>query len=165
MLKPFWLLSLTTTGLEVSHWVPTGIGSPATVRLVICMVILDVVFTAPVFRFTVPVVGPSLIRLAVAVTGMMPNCLKEPVAGGSVRVALTFPVPAFTFAESVPGPSLSVAIGPARNVLPVILYLALMNVAAEAWPPAATSAPAATSPAAPIAATRLGNVDRMAMDI
>jgi hypothetical protein len=93
--------------------------------------------------------------------------LNDPVAGGSDKVALTLPVLAFTLADRVPGPSERVAIGPARNVLPVILYFALMVVAAEAeaGPPAATSAPAATNPAAPVAATRLAHGDRMIMDI
>src|SRR5262249_17914164 len=101
---------------------------------------------------------------AVAVTGE-PNSVNDPVAGGSVSVAETFPVLAFTFADSVPGPSVSVAFGPARNVLPPILYLALMIDAADAGPPAVTSGPAAISPADPSAAARLGHADRIAMDI
>jgi hypothetical protein len=41
----------------------------------------------------------------------------------------------------------------------------VVAAAAEAGPPTATSAPAATSPAALVAAIRLAHVDRMAMDI
>src|SRR5260370_22239764 len=78
-----WLASATTTGAEVSHELPTVMPIPATVRLTLRIVILDVVLIAPVFRLTLPVVGPSLMSFVVAVTGMIPYCLNDPVASGS----------------------------------------------------------------------------------
>src|SRR5690242_12501277 len=92
MLKPGWLVTVTVTGVEVSHEVPTGWGIPATIRLVICIVIIDVVVTRPVLGSMVPVVGPSLMSFAVAVTGTSPSSLNDPVAGGIVRVAVIAPV-------------------------------------------------------------------------
>src|SRR6267154_2661264 len=67
MLKPGWLASETEAGVALSHAGPTGTGSPPTDRLVICRVMLDMVVTAPVFRSTVPVVGPSWMKATVAV--------------------------------------------------------------------------------------------------
>src|SRR5690348_12512365 len=92
MLKPGWLDSVTETGLEVWHAGPTGRSIPATFRSAILIVIIDVVVTAPVLMSRVPVDGPSLRRSTVAVTGMSPSSVNEPVAGGSVRVALIAPV-------------------------------------------------------------------------
>ncbi len=84
---------------------------PPTVRLTIRSVILDLVRTVPVSRFTLPVVGPSLMNCVVAVTGMMPSCWNDPVAAGSVRLAVSLPVLPFTVAASLPGPRLSVKFG------------------------------------------------------
>jgi hypothetical protein len=103
-------------------------------------------------------------NFVVAATGTAPNCLKDAVAGGNDRVAEIFPL-SLTLADRAPGPSDSEAFGPARKVLPVILYFACKNVAADAGPPAATSVPAATSPTALVAAIRLGHADRIATDI
>src|SRR5215831_19887444 len=116
MLKPGWLASATEAGVALSHAEPTGTGSPATDRLVICSVMLDMVVTAPVFRSTVPVVGPFWMNATVAVTGIRPSSLNDPVAGGRFRLAVTTPVLRSTLARSVPGPSLMVALGALRNV-------------------------------------------------
>src|SRR5260370_8118808 len=104
MLKPGWLLTVTDTGVEVSQELPTGWGIPATTRLVICMVIIDVVVTAPVLGSTVPVVGPSLMSFAVAVTGTSPSSRNEPVAGGVGRGAGTAPVGRSSAATRLPRP-------------------------------------------------------------
>src|SRR5215470_4061631 len=95
MLKPFWLFTVTTTGDEVWQLSPTGTLRPATDKLTILSVILEVVVTAPVFRFSFPVVGAALMNRVVAVTGITPNCRKDPVASGSVRVAFRLPVLGF----------------------------------------------------------------------
>ena len=108
MLKPGWLASDTEAGLALLHAGPTGTGSPATVRLVICSVILDVVVTAPVFRSTLPVVGPFWMKAVVAVAGIRPSSVKFPVAGGSFRLAVSAPVVRSTVDFSVPGPRLRV---------------------------------------------------------
>ena len=68
MLQPGWLDTCTVTGVMVSHEFLSW-GMPPTVRLTIRIVIFDVVATAPVEAFTVPIVGPSLMSWAVAVTG------------------------------------------------------------------------------------------------
>src|SRR5215471_10064227 len=89
MLKPGWLDTVTDTGVDVWHALPTGRSIPATFRSTILIVIFDVVVTAPVLGFTVPVVGPLLMSLTVALTGTSPSSLNEPVASGSLRVAVT----------------------------------------------------------------------------
>src|SRR5262250_447009 len=104
MLNPGRLASGTAAGVSLSHAEPTGTGSPATDRLVICNVMLDIVVTAPVLRSTVPAVGPFWMKATVAVTGTRPSSLNDPVAGGSFRLAVTAPVVRFTLALSVPGP-------------------------------------------------------------
>src|SRR5215468_10667631 len=122
MLNPGWLASATEAGLALSHAGPTGTGSPDTDRLVICRVILDIVVTAPVFRSTVPVVGPFWMNATVAVTGIRPSSLNDPVAGGSLRLAVTAPVLRFTLDRSVPGPSVTVALAALMTVLPFTGY-------------------------------------------
>src|SRR5215472_16942411 len=110
MLNPGWLASETEAGLALSHAGPTGTGSPATDRLVICRVMLDLVVTAPVFKSTFPVVGPFWMKATVAVTGTRPSSLNDPVAGGRFRLAVTAPVFRSTLDLSVPGPRLTVAL-------------------------------------------------------
>src|SRR5260370_4685764 len=122
MLKPGWLVSDSTTGLAVSHELPTGTGIPATDKFTMCSVILDVVLTLPVLKSTFPVVGPSLMNRVVAVTGIRPNCLNDPVAGGRDSVAVIFPVPVPLPART-PGPSFSLAGAPATTALPPTLSL------------------------------------------
>src|SRR5215470_10480183 len=73
MLNPGLLVRVIDAGVALSQAGPTGTGMPATDRLVICKVIFDVVVTAPVFRSTVPFVGPFWRKAAVAVTGIRPN--------------------------------------------------------------------------------------------
>ena len=48
----------------------------------------------------------------VAVTGISPSCLNDPVASGSVRSAVSLPVVTFTVEASVPGPSARVKFAP-----------------------------------------------------
>src|SRR6185437_12384768 len=120
-LKPFWLFNWTTTGSAVSHRGPTGTGSPLTISLVICRVIFDVVATAPVFRFSLPVVLPTLMNRVVAVTGISPACLNEPVVSGMVRSAVRLPLAGFRTEAREPGPSGNEKFGPFRKVVPVIL--------------------------------------------
>src|SRR5262249_4740106 len=105
MLKPGWLASATDAGAALSQEGPTGTGRPATDRLVICSVMLDMVVTAPVFRSTVPVVGPFWMKATVAVTGIRPSSVNDPVACGRFRLAVTVPVVRFTLDRSAPGPS------------------------------------------------------------
>src|SRR5215472_13930620 len=100
MLKPGWLASATEAGVALSHAGPTATGSPATVRLVICSVMLEEVVTAPVLRLTFPVVGPFWMKATVAVTGMKPSSWNDPVAGGRFRLAVTAPVLRFTLERS-----------------------------------------------------------------
>src|SRR5215831_17611413 len=118
MLNPGWLARETEAGVALSHAEPTGTGSPATDRLVICRVMLDLVVIAPVFRLTVPVVGPFWMKATVAVTGIRPNSLNDPVAGGRFRLAVTAPVVRFTLDRSVPGPTATVALAALMTVLP-----------------------------------------------
>src|SRR5262252_1552025 len=132
MLKPGWLASATEAGVALWHDGPTGTGRPPTDRLVICSVMLDMVVTAPVFRSTVPVVGPFWMNAAVAVTGIRPSSLNDPVAGGRFRLAVSDPVFRSTLAFSVPGPRGMEALGALRNVLPFTGYLTLTTVSAEA---------------------------------
>src|SRR5215470_20365841 len=145
MLKPGWLASAMEAGVALSQDGPTGTGSPATDRLVICSVMLDVVVTAPVFKSTFPVVGPFWMKATVAVTGIRPSSLNDPVAGGRFRLAVTAPVLRFTLDFRVPGPRLTVALAALRNVLPWTGYLTLTTVSAEAAGAAAIVKPA-TSP-------------------
>src|SRR5690349_12852428 len=147
MLNPGWLASETGAGVALSHAGPTGTGSPATDRLVICRVMLDVVVTAPVFKSTFPVVGPFWMKATVAVTGTRPSSLNDPVAGGRFRLAVTAPVLRFTLDLSVPGPRLTVALAALRNVLPCTGYLTLSAVPAAEAAGAAAIVTAATSPA------------------
>src|SRR6516162_486038 len=130
MLNPGWLLSVIEAGLALSQDGPTGTGRPPTLRLVICMVMLDMVVTAPVLRSMVPVVGPSWMKDAVAVTGIRPNSLNDPVAGGRFRLAVTAPVFRSTVDISLPGPRVMDALAALRNVLPLIGYLTLSIVSA-----------------------------------
>src|SRR5215471_11 len=132
MLKPGWLVRVTDAGVALSQAGPTGTGRPAIDRAVICRVMLDMVVTAPVFRSTVPVVGPFWMNAAVAVTGIRPSSLNDPVAGGRFRLAVSDPVFRSTAAFSVPGPRGMEALGALRNVLPFTLYLTLTTVSAEA---------------------------------
>src|SRR5690242_2935483 len=130
-----------------------GTGIPAMDRLTICIVMCDVEVTAPVLRLMVPVVGPLLMKCVVAVTGMNPNCLNESVASGRASVALTAPVLAFTFADSLPGPRGSVAFGALRKVLPVTLYVAwTVLVAADVGAAAAATLKTAARPTVAAAA-------------
>src|SRR5215469_13508941 len=145
MEKPGWLVRVIDAGVALSQAGPTGTGTPPTDRLVICRVIFDVVVTAPVFRSTVPAVGPFWMKAAVAVTGIRPNSLNDPVAGGRFRLAVTAPVLRSTLALSAPGPRLTVALAALRNVLPWTGYLTLTTVSAEAAG-AAAIVKAATSP-------------------
>src|SRR5215813_13102603 len=123
MLKPFWLLTVTATGLAVWHELPTGTGRPATVSFVTWMLMEAFVVTAPVLRLTDPVALPTWLKAVVAVTGMSPNCLNEAVAGGSVKVADSLPVLRFTDDFSVPGPSATFALTLLITVFPVTGYL------------------------------------------
>src|SRR5215469_188790 len=129
MEKPGWLVRVIDAGVALSQAGPTGTGAPPTDRLVICRVIFDVVVTAPVFRSTFPVVGPFWMKATVAVTGIRPNSLNDPVAGGRLRLAVTLPLPRFTLARSVPGPRGTVALAALMNVLPFTGYLTLTTVA------------------------------------
>src|SRR5215469_11555366 len=147
MLNPGWLVRVIDAGVALSQAGPTGTGMPATDRLVICRVIFDVVVTAPVLRSTFPVVGPFWMNAAVAVTGIRPSSLNDPVAGGRFRLAVTAPVLRSTLARSVPGPSLMLALGALRNVLPCTGYLTLTTVSAAEAAGAAAIVKAATSPA------------------
>src|SRR5215471_10312849 len=147
MLNPGWLASETEAGVALSHAGPTGTGNPATDRLVICRVMLDVVLTAPVFRLTFPVVAPFWMKATVAVTGIRPSSLNDPVAGGRFRLAVTAPVLRFTLDFRVPGPRLTVALAALRNVLPWTGYLTLITVPAAEAAGAAAIVTAATSPA------------------
>src|SRR6266704_1348946 len=147
MLKPGWLASATEAGVALSQDGPTGTGSPATVRLVICSVMLDIVVTAPVLRSTFPVVGPSWMNATVAVTGIRPSSLNDPVAGGRLRLAVTAPVLRFTLDRSAPGPSGTVALAALRNVLPFTGYLTLRIVSADATAGVAATMTAVTNPA------------------
>src|SRR5436190_18144347 len=132
MLNPGWLASETEAGVALWHAGPTGTGSPATDRLVICRVMLDVVVTAPVFRSTFPVVGPFWMNAPVAVTGIRPSSLNDPVAGGRLRLAVTAPVVRLTLDRSAPGPRGTLALAALMNVLPFTGYLTLSMVAADA---------------------------------
>src|SRR5580692_10897770 len=147
MLKPGWLASETEAGVALSHAGPTGTGSPPTDRLVICRVMLDMVATAPVLRLTVPVVGPSWMKATVAVTGTTPSSLKDPVAGGRLRLAVTLPVVRFTLDRSVPGPRVTVALAALRNVLPFTGYRTVSVVPADARAGVVATTMAVTSPA------------------
>ena len=120
------------------HEFPTSWGAPATVRLTIRIVIFDVVATAPVSGFTVPVVGLSLMSCAVAVTGTT-SSLNEPVASGSDSFAVTLSVVRSAVAVSLPGPSGSVALGLARWVLPDTGYLSVTVVSADVVPALAST--------------------------
>src|SRR5215813_12932783 len=84
----------------------------------------------------------------VAVTGITPNCRKDPVASGSVRVAFRLSVLGFRSAARVLGLSGSVKLGALINVLPVTLYFACTCVTADAAPGIAISSPLAASVAA-----------------
>src|SRR6266702_3763707 len=74
MLKPGWLASATEAGVALSQDGPTGTGSPATVRLVICSVMLDIVVTAPVVRSTLDrsAPGPSGTVALAALRNVLP---------------------------------------------------------------------------------------------
>src|SRR5579863_7902920 len=132
MLKHGWLVSETVAGVALSQTGPTGTGSPDTVRLVTCRVMVDVTATAPVLRLTVPVAGPSWMKATVAVTGTMPSSVKDPVAGGSLRLPVTAPVLRFTLDRRVPGPRGTVALAALINVLPLIGYLTVSVVPVDA---------------------------------
>src|SRR5215472_6892191 len=108
---------------------------------------LDLVVTAPVFKSTFPVVGPFWMKATVAVTGIRPSSLNDPVAGGRFRLAVTAPVFRSTLDLSVPGPRLTVALAALRNVLPWTGYLILTTVSAAEAAEAAPIVKAATSPA------------------
>src|SRR5215472_4905785 len=152
MLKPGWLASATEAGVALSQEGPTGTGRPPTDRLVICNVMLDMVVTAPVFRSTFPVVGPFWMNATVAVTGIRPNSLNDPLAGGRLRLAVTLPLLRFTLDRSAPGPSVTVALGALRNVLPFTGYLTLSTVAADAAAGVAAIVASASNPAIAVAA-------------
>src|SRR5579859_987026 len=152
MLKPGWLASETVAGVALSQDGPTGTGSPATDRLVTCKVMVEVVVTAPVFRLTVPVVGPSWRNATVAVTGIRPSSVNDPVAGGRLRLAVTAPVFRSTLDRSVPGPSVTVALAALMNVLPCTGYLTLSVVSADAAAGVAAIVASASSPAMAVAA-------------
>src|SRR5690349_24583704 len=152
MLKPGWLASATEAGVALSQAGPTGTGRPPTDRLVICSVMLDMVFTAPVFRSTIPVVGPFWMSATVAVTGIRPSSLNDPVAGGRLRLAVRAPVVRLTLDRSAPGPSGTVALAALRNVLPFTGYLTLSTVSADAAAGVAAIVASASSPAMAVAA-------------
>src|ERR1700733_4915443 len=156
MLKPESLFTVTETGVEVSHEVPIGWVRPATTSLVIFIVMFDVVVTAPVLGSIVPVVGPSLMSLTVAVTGTSPSSLNEPVAGGRVRVAVIAPVLRSAVVRRWPGPSATSPFGVARCVVPVTGYLKVTVVSAEAVPVVASTPATASRPAAAPTMARRG---------
>src|SRR5690348_16473029 len=147
MLKPGWLASETVAGVALSHAGPTGTGSPDSDRLVICRVMLEEVVTAPVFRSTFPVVGPFWMKATVAVTGIRPSSLNDPVAGGRLRLAVTLPLLRFTLDRSVPGPRGTVAFAALMKVLPFTGYLTLIVVPADATAGVAATMTAVRNPA------------------
>src|SRR5690348_12203009 len=153
MLKPGWLASETVAGVALSHAGPTGTGSPDSDRLVICRVMLEEVVTAPVFRSTFPVVGPFWMKATVAVTGIRPSSVNDPVAGGRLRLAVTLPLLRFTLDRSAPGPRGTLALAALMNVLPFTGYLTLSTVAADAAAGVAAIVASASSPAMAAAAT------------
>src|SRR5215831_9283544 len=148
-----WPDTDTTTGCVVWQELPTGMLTPATERLTIRSVIFDVVLTAPVLKSSVPVVGPSLMNCVVAVTGMSPASLNDPVALGRVSLAVILPVFASSVEASLPVPRAIVKFAALMNVLPVTLYLACTTVSADAGPAPAATVHTATSPAAAVART------------
>src|SRR5262249_23112483 len=122
-------------------------GSPATDRLVICRVILDIVVTAPVFRSMVPVVGPFWRKATVAVTGTRPSSVNDPVADGSFSLAVAVPVVRFTLDLSVPGPRVTVASAALMVVLPFTGYRTVRIVSADATAGVVAITAAVTNPA------------------
>src|ERR1700685_4828008 len=107
---------------EVSQDGPTRIGTPATFRLVSLIVSVAVVVTALVVKLTVPVAVPSWIISVVAVTGISPSSLNDPVAGGSVSVPVSVDVVRSAVVLSVPGPRSIVEPIALMKVLPVTGY-------------------------------------------
>ena len=96
-------------------------------------------------------VGPFWMKATVAVTGIRPSSLNDPVAGGRLRLAVTLPLLRFTLDRSVPGPRVTVALAALRNVLPFTGYLTLSTVAADAAAGVAAIVASASSPAMAVA--------------
>src|SRR5258708_5353590 len=132
MLKPGWVARGTEAGVGGSPDRPPGAGRPGPFKPVGCSVMVDIVVTAPVFRSTFPVVGPSWMKATVAVTGTRPSSLNDPVAGGRLRLAVMTPVVRSTLVRRLPGPRGTVALAALRNVLPFTGYLTLSVVSAHA---------------------------------
>src|ERR1700683_5596692 len=110
---------------EVSQDGPTRIGTPATFRLVSLIVSVAVVVTALVVKLTVPVAVPSWIISVVAVTGISPSSLNDPVAGGSESVPVSVEVVRSAVVLSDPGPRAIDELTALMNVLPLTGYVTL----------------------------------------
>lgn len=87
---------------DVSQALPTGMLIPPTFRLVSCRIAVAVVVVVLALKLNVPVACPTWISLVVAVTGMKPSSLNDPVAGGRVRVAVSVEVFRSAVVDSVP---------------------------------------------------------------
>src|SRR5262249_30333211 len=117
---------------EVSHELPTGIGIPPTFSLVSCSLAIAVVVTVLALKLNVPVACPTWISLVVAVTVVNPSSLNDPVAGGSVSVAVSVELVRSAVEASVPGPGEIDVLIFLMNVLPVTGNVRLMTWSAGA---------------------------------
>src|SRR3984885_3697835 len=147
---------------------PTRIGTPATFRLVSLIVSVAVVVTALVVKFTVPVAVPSWIISVVAVTGISPSSLNDPVAGGSVSVPVSVDVVRSAVVLSVPGPRSIAPPIALMKVLPVTGYETLTvesdgAAGAAGAPGLASAGVAAAIPATAAAAEAASSVKRLRM--
>src|SRR5580704_18698632 len=119
-LKPGCDETVIVAGADVWQLLPMSTGTPAILRLVSCMVTCVVTLTVFLLRLTVPVAFPSWTNAVVAVTGMNPSSLNDPVAGGSDSVDdVTADVLRSTVLVSVPGPRDTVELSALMNVLPL----------------------------------------------
>src|SRR5690242_10466553 len=92
-------------------------------------------------------------KATVAVTGIRPSSVNDPVAGGRLRLAVTLPLLRFTLDRSAPGPRGTLALAALMNVLPFTGYLTLSTVTADAAAGVAAIVASASSPAMAVAAT------------
>src|SRR5580693_1929584 len=150
---------------EVSQDGPTKIGTPATFRLVSLIVSAAVVVTALVVKLSVPVAVPSWIISVVAVTGISPSSLNDPVAGGSVSVPVSLDVLRSAVVLSVPGPMSIVEPIALMKVLPVTGYetLTVESDGAVGAAGLASAGVAAAIPATAAAAEAASSAKRLRM--